>query len=80
MSHHGEARYATGDRSPEEIRKDLERYQEDKVFMQQIEENYSDAMKALFQDFIRIYGEIKTMGIDPERLYRAWSINNIRRR
>ena len=72
MTHHGESKYPTGDRSPEEMRRDLERHQEGKRFLVMLEESHSDAMKTMFSEFTRMCREIESMGIDPMKLSRVW--------
>ena len=74
MSHHGEPKYATGDKSPEQMNRDLERHREDKRFLEQLEKNHSDHTKAMFSQFTLMYNEIKSMGIDPAQLWRVWSM------
>jgi len=58
MSHHGE------------MNREIE--SENKWFLEQLEKNHSDHTKAMFSQFTLMYSEIKSMGIDPKQLWRAW--------
>ena len=82
MSHHGE--YVFGPCKnvvPEQMGKDDKRLmkklegmgKDDKRLMKKLEENHSDATKRMFSEFVLMHNELKSMGIDPERLSRVWN-------
>ena len=66
MSHHGEHVFDI----PKEMNREME--SENKWFLEQLEKNHSDHTKAMFSRFTLMYSEIKSMGIDPKQLWRAW--------
>ena len=66
MSHHGEHVFSI----PKGMNREIE--SENKWFLEQLEKNHSDATKRMFTEFTRMYNEIKSMGIDPEQLWKSW--------
>jgi len=74
MSHHGEPKYPWGDKSQKEMAADRERRKNQLAEIAELEEKHSDATKAMFTEFVRMYREIQAMKINPEWLARTWKI------
>ncbi len=74
MSHHDEPRYPWGDKSLEQMAAEKEERKRQLAEIAELQENHSDATKAMFTEFVRMYREIQDMKINPEWLARTWKI------
>ena len=59
---------------PDDVsRQDIKRKQEDEWLLEKLKTNHSDATKRMFSEFVLMYREIESLGIDHKRLSRVWN-------
>lgn len=67
MGRHGEPPYPSGDKSPEEMERDVTRR-----YRERITEEYSDSTRAMLTNFVCMYSEIESLGESPEQVAKRW--------